>query len=181
MFFRSSPCLLGQHGSCSSAQLPVELSQNMLQNLFHNLLPHPVWTWKLLKYMTWRLGISPLAPRPPPICVYRSSLDKLFCRTFKVHARCLGIKSALIFSEAKFPSNYINWSTVLGGRLSKRFRSMFFRSSPCLLGQHVSCSSAPLPVELSQNMLQNLFHNLPPHPVGTWQLLKYIWCTWHGV
>ena len=38
---------------------------------------------------------------------------------------------------------------------------MFSGSSPCLLGQHCSCSSAQLPVELSENMLQNLFLNLP--------------------
>ena len=42
MFSRSSPCLLGQHGSCSSAQLPVELTENMLQNLFLNLPPQTV-------------------------------------------------------------------------------------------------------------------------------------------
>ena len=34
--------MLGQHGSCSSAQLPVELSENMLPNLFHNLPPQTV-------------------------------------------------------------------------------------------------------------------------------------------
>ena len=43
MFSESSPCWLGQHGSCSSAQLPVELSEIMLQNLFLNLLPHSVF------------------------------------------------------------------------------------------------------------------------------------------
>ena len=42
MFSGSPPCLLGQHGSCSSAQLPVELSENMLQNLFLNLPPQTV-------------------------------------------------------------------------------------------------------------------------------------------
>ena len=52
-------------------------------------------------------------------------------------------------------------STVCGGRLSKRFCNMFSRSYPCSLGQHGSCSSAPLPVELSEKMLQNLFLNLP--------------------
>ena len=39
MFSESSPCLLGQHSSCSTAQQPVELSKNILQNLFHNLTP----------------------------------------------------------------------------------------------------------------------------------------------
>ena len=34
--------LIGQNGSCSSAQLPVELSDNMLQNLFLDLPPHSV-------------------------------------------------------------------------------------------------------------------------------------------
>ena len=67
---------------------------------------------------------------------------------------------------------------VWGGRLSKRFCSMFSGNSPCLLGQHGSCSSAQLPVELSENMLQNLFLNLPPQTVATvaahqpWELPK---------
>ena len=34
--------LLGQHGSCSSAQLPVELSENISLNLFLNLPPQTV-------------------------------------------------------------------------------------------------------------------------------------------
>ena len=42
MFLEISHCLLGQHGSRSSAKLPVELSGNMLQNLFLNLPPHSV-------------------------------------------------------------------------------------------------------------------------------------------
>ena len=33
------PCK--HHGSCSTSQLPVELSENLLQNLFHNLPPAP--------------------------------------------------------------------------------------------------------------------------------------------
>ena len=33
MFSESSPCLFGQHGSCSTAQRPGELSENILQNL----------------------------------------------------------------------------------------------------------------------------------------------------
>ena len=60
--------------------------------------------------------------------------------------------------------------TVWGGRLSKRFCSMFSWSSPCLLGQHGSCSTAQLPVDLSENMLQNLFPNLPPQTVQSWAL-----------
>ena len=31
MFSENSPCLLGQHGSCSTAQWPGELSENMMQ------------------------------------------------------------------------------------------------------------------------------------------------------
>ena len=53
-------------------------------------------------------------------------------------------------------------STVWGGRLSKRFCNKFSGSFPCLLWQHGSCSSAQPPVELSKNMLQNLFLDLPP-------------------
>ena len=55
--------------------------------------------------------------------------------------------------------------TVWGGRLSKRFFNMFSGSSPCLLGQHGSCSSAYLPVELSENMLLNLLLDLLPQTV----------------
>ena len=43
---------------------------------------------------------------------------------------------------------YIDFITVWGGRLCKRFCNMFSGSSSCLLGQHGSCSSAQLPVEL---------------------------------
>ena len=42
MFSESSPCLLGQHGSCITAQRPVELSENILQNFFQNLTPQTV-------------------------------------------------------------------------------------------------------------------------------------------
>ena len=45
MFSESSPKLLGLHGSCSSAKLPVELSENMLQNLLLNLPPQTVFTY----------------------------------------------------------------------------------------------------------------------------------------
>ena len=43
MFSESSPKLLGLHGSCSSAKLPVELSENILQNLLLNLPPQTVF------------------------------------------------------------------------------------------------------------------------------------------
>ena len=56
-------------------------------------------------------------------------------------------------------------NTVWGGRLRKRFCSMFSGSSPFLLRQHGSCSSAQLPVELSENMLQKRYLNLQPHSV----------------
>ena len=52
-----------------------------------------------------------------------------------------------------------------GARLSKRFCDMFFKSSPCLLGQHGSCSSAKLLVGLSENMLLNLLLDLLPQTV----------------
>ena len=42
---------------------------------------------------------------------------------------------------------------------------MFSGSLPCLLGQHGSFSSTKLPVELAENMLRNLFLNLPPQTV----------------
>ena len=43
MFSQGSPCLLGQHGSCSTAHRPgEELSENMLQNLGNKLPPQTV-------------------------------------------------------------------------------------------------------------------------------------------
>ena len=58
--------------------------------------------------------------------------------------------------------------TVWGSRLRKRFCSMFSGSSPCLLGQHGSFSSAQLPVELVENMLQNLFLTCHPALYDSW-------------
>ena len=54
--------------------------------------------------------------------------------------------------------------TVWGGRLRKRFWNKFSGISP-FLALAGSCSSAQLPVELSEIMLQNLFLNLPPQTV----------------
>ena len=34
MFSESSTCLLGQHGSCSTVQRPLELSKNISKNIF---------------------------------------------------------------------------------------------------------------------------------------------------
>ena len=42
MFSESSFCFLGQHGSCSTGQRPLELSENILQNLSHDLMNNPV-------------------------------------------------------------------------------------------------------------------------------------------
>ena len=47
MFSESSPCLLGQHGSCNIDQRPGELSENILQNLFHKLLPQTVGMYRV--------------------------------------------------------------------------------------------------------------------------------------
>ena len=61
------------------------------------------------------------------------------------------------------------YSLGWGGRYSKMFCfKLFSWSSPCLLGQDGSCSSAKLPVEPSENMLQNLLLNLPPQTVFTY-------------
>ena len=42
MFSENTLSLLGQHASCSTAQQPVELSENSLQNLFYKLPPQSV-------------------------------------------------------------------------------------------------------------------------------------------
>ena len=39
MFSKSSPCFLGQHAICSTAQRPGELSENILHNLRNKLPP----------------------------------------------------------------------------------------------------------------------------------------------
>ena len=41
MFSESSPCLLGQHGSCCTAQRPGELSEHILQNRSHDRMNNP--------------------------------------------------------------------------------------------------------------------------------------------
>ena len=48
----------------------------------------------------------------------------------------------------------------LGRQIVKKCCKMFCESSPCLLGQHSSCSTAQRHVELSENILQDLSHNL---------------------
>ena len=55
-------------------------------------------------------------------------------------------------------------STVWGDRLWKRI-CWHFWNFPSFLGQHGSCSTAQWPVELSDNILQNFFHNLTPQTV----------------
>ena len=49
--------------------------------------------------------------------------------------------------------------------LGRRFCNMFSESSPCLLGQHESSSTAQWPGELSENILQHLRNKLPPQTV----------------
>ena len=56
MFSESSPCLFGQHRSCSTAQRPVELLEDLLQNIFHNLRPQTVWIVRF-NYKVKFLGI----------------------------------------------------------------------------------------------------------------------------
>ena len=60
-------------------------------------------------------------------------------------------------------------STVWGRQVEYKVVLHFFKEVP--LGQHGSCSSAQLPVELSENLLQNLFLNLPPRTVCIFQTL----------
>ena len=55
--------------------------------------------------------------------------------------------------------------TGWGGHLFRRICNMFSKSSPCLVGQHCSCSIAQQPVELSKNSLQNLLNKWLRHPV----------------
>ena len=50
MFSESFPCLLGQHGSCNPAQQAVELSENMVQNIFNKLPPQTVDVDTFQKY-----------------------------------------------------------------------------------------------------------------------------------
>ena len=57
MFSESFPCLLGQHGSCSTAQMPGELSKNILQNLFHDLMNNPVCKFTQHKHRVIKFNI----------------------------------------------------------------------------------------------------------------------------
>ena len=80
---------------------------------------------------------------------------------------CDHMQYIVVHSSEDIHSVYINSTigTVWCGRSSKRFCNIFSGSSPCLLGQNDCCSSAQLPVELSEDMLQNLLFNLPPQTV----------------
>ena len=62
--------------------------------------------------------------------------------------------------------------TVWGVWLWKKFCKMFSESSPCLLGQHGTCSTVQQPVELSENILQNIFHNRTPQTVRS--AIRYV-------
>ena len=55
-----------------------------------------------------------------------------------------------------------SFCTVWGGRLRKRFCSMFSGGFPCLLGQHGSCSSAQLPVELLEISYKTFYTTCRP-------------------
>ena len=88
----------------------------------------------------------------PPLCPIHSLHFAVCCR-----GRAASCKNVVKHAQVLW------WnSTVWGGRLCKRFCNMFSGSSPCLLWQHGSYRSAQLPGELSENMLQNLLHKLPP-------------------
>ena len=63
--------------------------------------------------------------------------------------------------------------TAWGGNLFWRFCILFSERSPCLLGQHGSCSTAQRPGELSENILQNLFHKLPPQTVHLFKVTVF--------
>ena len=43
-----------------------------------------------------------------------------------------------------------------------------------MLGQHASCSTAQQPVELSENISQNLFFPLPPQTVANYIIQNFI-------
>ena len=55
----------------------------------------------------------------------------------------------------------MRFCTGWGGHLFRRFRNMFSESSPCLLGQHGSCSTAQQP----GNSLKTCYETWPPHLV----------------
>ena len=57
-------------------------------------------------------------------------------------------------------SDYTEWD----GHLFRRFCSKFSESSPSLLGQQCSCSTAQQPGELSENILQNLSEQVAAPP-----------------
>ena len=52
MFSESSPCLQGQHGSCSTAQQPGELSEIILQNLLKQVAAPPGTLFFVSTYLT---------------------------------------------------------------------------------------------------------------------------------
>ena len=68
--FLKVPCLLGQHDSCSTAQQPVELSENILPIIFHNLTTQNVLIHQF--YVLSDCALSGLH------CISNSKYSKLF-------------------------------------------------------------------------------------------------------
>ena len=72
-------------------------------------------------------------------------LDFTLCPPYSLFRKTIAMEFWQRWTYGHFQTR--KFDEVWGGRLRKWFCKMFSESSPCLLGQHGSCSSAQLPVE----------------------------------
>ena len=71
---------------------------------------------------------------------------------------------AVLDAEVGLTLSVFQVHTGWGGHLFRRFCSMFYESSPCLLGQHGSCSTAQHPGKLSEKSKLNLSEQVAAPP-----------------
>ena len=98
MFSESSPCLLGQHGSSSTAQWPVELSENILQNLRNKLPPKTVFNCRLSKVIVFSIFADDI------LAVPESNLGKMeaFLKELEEKGKERELEDSIEEDEAEF-------------------------------------------------------------------------------
>ena len=90
----------------------------------------------------------------------RFKRNDFFARDEAAKVSQLNYCSFLWQNALQFHGDNTRW----GGHLFRRLCSKFSESSPCLLGQQCSCSTAQQPGELSKNILQNLSEQVAAPP-----------------
>ena len=126
------------------------------------ILPLPSLSLHGLIWPTFRPCFFPLSlrlPVPRP-----SSIKQMFVRArWRGAGKREGYNYNMHYSVLM--ENLLQCHTGLFIRSWEMFCKMYSDSSPCLVGQHSSCRTAPRPLELSENIKQNHSHGLMNNPV----------------